>query len=111
LTPGRKDAPNRLFATLRANETAHANTAAFKGLKSFDPRDPQDRHDRKINHQNGHLKPDTQGSKHPPPPTDESILDRAEIRAQHESFFEWRLTLSVTLSAGNMVPGTLIITG
>jgi hypothetical protein len=58
--------------------------------------------------QNGYLKPETQGPKHPPPPTDEGILDRSKIEVQYESFFGCGLTLSVILSVGNMVPGTRI---
>jgi hypothetical protein len=95
----------------RENENAHANTAAFKGFDPSIRATPKIAMTERSTAQNGYLKPDTQSPKHPPPPTDEGILDRSKIAVQYESFFECRLTLSVLLSAGNLVPGTVLRQG
>jgi hypothetical protein len=103
---GREGAPNASSDTLRENEITHANTAALKGFDLSIRATPKIAMTERSITQNGYLKPDTQGPKNPPPPTDETTLDRREFGVQHESFFECGLTLSCILSAGNKVPGS-----
>ncbi len=67
LTPGEEDAPNRLFATQRENENAHANTATFKGFDLSIRATPKIAMTERSLTPNGYLKPGTQVPKHYPP--------------------------------------------